>query len=171
MTGTAHDPSLTRRRTVDWQDPAAVRRSAQGLTGLEIMRGIRDGTLPPPPMARLIGIDCVVAEPGEIVMELDPLESMENTIGLMHGGVAAALLDTVMGCTLHTLLPGDKAPVTVDLAVTYLRPLTVDSGRLRASARVLNLGKRMAYVEGEVRDGAGTLAAHAVGNFSIVTAG
>jgi len=74
-----------------------------------------------------------------------------------------------MGCTLHTLLPGAQAPVTVDLTITYLRPLTAGSGRVRASARVLNHGKRLAYVEGEVRDGAGNLAAHAVGNFSVVS--
>ncbi len=104
-------------------------------------------------------------------MELDPQESLENTVGLMHGAVAAALLDTTMGCTLHTLLPGSQAPVTVDLTITYLRPLKVGSGRLRASAKVLNQGKRMAYVEGEVRDGAGNLAAHAVGHFSIAGAG
>jgi len=169
MIEAASSPSLTRRRTVDWQDPGAVRAAAQGLTGLEIMHGIRDGTLPPPPMARMLGIDCIRAEPGEVVMELDPQESLENTIGMMHGAVAAALLDATMGCTLHTLLPGAQAPVTVDLTITYLRPLTAGSGRVRASARVLNHGKRLAYVEGEVRDGAGNLAAHAVGNFSVVS--
>jgi len=82
MIEAASSPSLTRRRTVDWQDPGAVRAAAQGLTGLEIMHGIRDGTLPPPPMARMLGIDCIRAEPGEVVMELDPQESLENTIGM-----------------------------------------------------------------------------------------
>ena len=170
MKDEASDPSFTRHRTVDWQDPAAVRDAARGQTGLEVMRGIRDGTLPPPPMARLIGFECTKAEPGEIVMEADPQESLENTVGLIHGAVAAALLDTAMGAAAHTLLPNDKALVTLDLKITYLRPLTVNSGRLRATGKVLNLGARIAYVEGEVRDGAGKLAAHAVGNFSIVNA-
>jgi uncharacterized protein (TIGR00369 family) len=161
----------TRTRAVAWQDPAAVRGQAAGWTGLEIMRAIRDGTLPPPPMARLIGFACVVAEPGEIVMELVPEQSLENTMGLLHGGTAAAMLDTAMGAAAHTLLPADKATVTLDLTITYLRPLTQASGPVRATGKVLNLGGRTAYVQGEVHDGASRLAAHAVGNFSIVGGG
>lgn len=161
-------PSLTRRHTVDWQDSAATRKAAAGKSGLEIMRGIRDGTLPAPPIARLMDFHVAVAEPGSIVMEIEPHELLENPAGLIHGGVAATLLDTAMGATVHTLLPADKVSVTLDIKVTYLKPLTKSSGRLRASARVLNMGGRTAYVEGELRDAAGTLAAHAVGNFSIV---
>jgi uncharacterized protein (TIGR00369 family) len=170
MTADPFDASLTRRRTVEWQDSTRARQAAQGRNGLEIMRGIRDGTLPAPPIARLMNFRPVVAEPGEIVMELDPDESLENPAGLLHGAVAAALLDTVMGATVHTLLPADKMTVTLDLKITYLRPLTIASGPLRASGHVLNLGGRTAYVEGELRDGQRRLAAHAVGNFSIVNA-
>lgn len=162
------DPILTRRRTVDWQDSAAARKAARGKTGLEIMRAIRDGTLPAPPIARLMDFHVAVAEPGSIIMELEPQEILENPAGLIHGAVAAALLDTAMAATVHTLLPADKVSVTLDLKITYLKPLTKASGRLRASARVLNMGKRTAYVEGELRDAGETLAAHAVGNFSIV---
>lgn len=161
----------TRTRCVAWQDPSAVRAQAAGWTGLEIMRAIRDKTLPPPPMARLIGFACVVAEPGEIVMELVPEPSLENTMGMLHGGTAAAMLDTAMGAAAHTLLAADRAVVTLDLKITYLRPLTQASGAVRATGKVLNLGGRTAYVQGEVHDGEGKLAAHAVGNFSIVGAG
>ena len=168
MTMDLQADALTRSRTVTWQDPAAIRDRVRGQTGLEIMRGIRDGVLPPPPMARLIGFRCVVAEPGEVVMELSPEESLENTMGMIHGGTAAAMLDTAMGGAAHTLLPGDKATVTLDLTLTYLKPVTVASGPIRAIGRVLNLGGRTAYVTGEVRDGADRLMVHAVGNFSIV---
>ncbi len=161
-------PDLTRRRSVEWQDSATVRGNIGGWTGLEIMRGIRDGALPPPPIARLMGFDCVVAEPGEIVMALSADESLENPAGLQHGAVAAALLDTAMGAALHTLLPSDKTPVTLDLHLTYMKPLTKRSGRITATGRVLRQGGRTAYVIGELRDEAGDLAAHAVGNFSIV---
>lgn len=162
------DAGATRSRTVTWQDPAAVRRQVEGQTGLEVMRGIRDGTLPPPPMARLIGFDCVVAEPGEIVMQLTPEQSLENTMGMIHGGAAAAMLDTAMGAAAHTMLPADKAVVTLDLTLTYLKPVTAASGPIRATGRVLNLGGRTAYVTGEVRDAADRLMVHAVGNFSVV---
>jgi uncharacterized protein (TIGR00369 family) len=165
----ANDSSHTRTRIMTWQDPAAVRAQAEGQTGLEIMRGIRDGTLPPPPMARLIGFACVAAEPGHIVMELVPDESLENAAGLLHGGTAAAMLDTAMGAAAHTMLTADKMTVTLDLTLTYLEPLTLASGPIRASGRVQKMGGRTAYVEGEITDAKGRRAVHAVGNFSIVT--
>ena len=162
------DPEHMRSRTVTWQNPEASRADGAGKTGLEIMRGIRDGTLAPPPMARLIGFRCVVAEPGEIVMELDPEESLENTIGILHGGTAAAMLDTAMGAAAHTMMAGERMVVTLDIKLTYLRPLTVKSGPVRARGKVMNLSARNAYVEGWVHDGKERLAVHAVGNFSVI---
>ncbi len=165
----AFEEAHTRSRTVTWQDPAAVRAASAGQSGLELMRGIRDGALPPPPMARLIGFRCVVAEPGEIVMELDPEASLENTLGILHGGAAAAMLDTAMGAAAHTVLEAPKAAVTLDLKLTYLRPLTVQSGPVRARGKVMNLSARNVYVEGWVHDGRDRLAVHAVGNFSVIS--
>ena len=81
-------PKLRRQRVVDWQTPGPVAKAASGMSGLETMCAIRDGILPPPPIARLIGFDMRVAEPGRIVMELVPHESLENTIGLLHGATA-----------------------------------------------------------------------------------
>lgn len=170
LADSAFDHSHTRTRQVSWQDPAATRAQAAGLSGLEVMRAIRDKTLPPPPMARVIGFECVVAEMGEIVMELAPEQSLENAIGLIHGGAAAAMLDTAMGAAVSTVCEPDQTSVTLDLSITYLRPLTLRSGAIRASARVLNKGRRTAYVVGEVHDGNGRLAAHAVANFSIIAA-
>src|SRR6476660_9914701 len=116
-----------RHRVVEWQAPGPVAKAAAGLTGLETMCAIRDGILPPPPMARLIGFEMGIAEPGRIVMELNPDESLENTIGLLHGATAAALLDTAMGCAIATMQPSGQTSVTLDLKLTYLRPLSVRS--------------------------------------------
>jgi uncharacterized protein (TIGR00369 family) len=171
MTIDAFDPSHTRTRTLDWQDPVATRAQGAGRSGLEIMRAMRDGELPPPPMARLLGFDCVTAEDGEIVMALVPGPSLENTSGLLHGGVAATLLDTAMGAAAHTVCPPGSMTVTQDLTITYLRKLTLASGTIRATGRVLNRGRKTIYVTGEVHDGAGALAAHAVGNFAVLTPG
>lgn len=156
------------RRTVEWTDPAAARAVSAGWTGLQIMQAIRDGRLPPPPMARLIGFQCVEAEVGRIVMVLSPDPSLENTIGLVHGATAAAMLDTAMGAAAHTRLDAGSGVVTLDLHITYLRPLTLASGPLRATGTLVSLGRTNAYVTGEMVDGAGKLAAHAVGNFSIL---
>ena len=157
-----------RSRTVEWTDPAAVREQAASWTGLEIMQAIRDGRLPGPPMAKLIGFQCVEAEAGRIVMELTPDQSVENTVGLVHGATAAAMLDTAMGAAAHTKLDAERAVVTLDLHITYLRPLTLKSGPLRAVGTLVSLGRTNAYVTGELLTGDGKLAAHAVGNFSVV---
>jgi uncharacterized protein (TIGR00369 family) len=124
-----------RHRVVDWQAPGPVAKAALGMSGLEIMCAIRDSMLPPPPMARLIGFTMTVAEQGRIVMELDPEESLENTIGLLHGATSAALLDTAMGCAIATMQPAGQTSVTLDLKLTYLRPLSVRSGRIARRAR------------------------------------
>ena len=75
-------------------------RAAMAMSGLEAMQAIRDGRLPPPPLAKLIGFRMAEVERGRIVMELDPEQSLENTVGLLHGAIAAALLDTAMGCAV-----------------------------------------------------------------------
>jgi uncharacterized protein (TIGR00369 family) len=137
---------------------------------MEAMRAIRDGILPEPPMARLIDFRLRIAEPGRIVMELEPHESLENTIGLLHGATAAALLDTAMGCAISTLLPAQGA-VTLDLKLTYLRPLSVKSGTISAEGKLIKLGRQTSYTEGFVRDGAGNLAVHATATFSMMGEG
>jgi uncharacterized protein (TIGR00369 family) len=161
-------PASRRERVVDWQAPGPVAKAAARMSGLEFMRAIRDRILPEPPMARLIDFRMRVAEPGRIVMELEPHESLENTIGLLHGATAAALLDTAMGCAVTTMLPAGQASVTLDLKLTYLRPLSVQSGTIAAEGKVIKLGRQTSYAEGFVRDGAGNLAVHATATFSLI---
>jgi uncharacterized protein (TIGR00369 family) len=157
-----------RERVVDWQAPLPVAKAAAAMSGLEAMRAIRDGILPEPPMARLIDFRMRVAEPGRIVMELEPHEGLENTIGLLHGAAAAALLDTAMGCAISTMLPAGQGAVTLDLKLTFLRPLSVKSGTISAEGKVIKLGRQSSYAEGFVRDGSGNLAVHATATFSMM---
>jgi uncharacterized protein (TIGR00369 family) len=157
-----------RERVVDWQAPGPATKAATGMSGMEAMCAIRDGLLPPPPMARLVDFKMRVAEPGRIVMELEPHESLENTIGLLHGATAAALLDTAMGCAISTMLPVGQGSVTLDLKLTYLRPLSVRSGTISAEGKVIKLGRQTSYTEGFVRDGSGNLAVHATATFSMI---
>ena len=164
-----NDAVHTRKRIIEWQDPGAVRGQADGLSVLDIMRGIRDGMLPRPPIACLIGFHYIESEPGQIVIELQPEQSLENTSGTLHGAVAAAMLDTAMCAAAGTLLPADKRTITLDLTIAYLKPLTIESGPIRAIGRVVDLAERTAYATGEIRDGAGSLAAHAVGVFPVIT--
>jgi len=163
-------PDQRRERIVDWQAPGPAARAAAGMSGLDAMRAIRDGLLPEPPMARLIDFRLRIAEPGRIVMELEPHESLENTIGLLHGATAAALLDTAMGCAISTMLPAGQGAVTLDLKLTYQRPLSVRSGTISAEGKVIKLGRQTSYAEGFVRDGSGNLAVHATATFSMIGA-
>jgi uncharacterized protein (TIGR00369 family) len=161
-------PGSRRERVVDWQAPGPAAKAAATMSGMEVMRAIRDGILPPPPMARLIGFRMAVVEPERIVMELEPDESLENTIGLLHGATAAALLDTAMGCAISTMLPAGQGAVTLDLKLTYLRPLSVRSGTIQAEGKLVKLGRQTSYTEGFVRDGKGNLAVHATATFSMI---
>ena len=160
-----------RERVVDWQAPGPVAGAAATMTGLEAMSALRDGILPPSPMARLIGFRMAVADPGRVVVELEPDESLENTIGLLHGATAAALLDTAMGCSISTMLPVGQASVTLDLKMAYLRPLSVRSGTIQAEGKLIKLGRQTSYTEGFVRDGKGNLAVHATATFSMIGGG
>jgi len=161
-------PAQRRERVVDWQVPAPVAKVAMGLSGMDALLGIRDGRLPPPPFAKLIGFNVGLVEPGRIVMELEPREDLENTIGLLHGATAAALLDTAMGCAISTRLDAGQSSVTLDLKMTFLRPLSVRSGLVSAEGKVIKLGRQTSYAEGFVRDGKGTLAVHATATFSMI---
>ena len=157
------------RNRIERQDHGAVRAQADGLSVLDTMRAIRDGRLPPPPIARLLGFHYVGAEPGEIVIELQSGQSLENSTETLHTGVAAAMLDTAMSAAAGTLLAVNKGAVTLDLKISYLKPLTIESGPIRAIGRVVDLAEPTAFVTGQIRDGAGSLAAHAVGVFSVIT--
>jgi uncharacterized protein (TIGR00369 family) len=161
-------PAFRRERVVHWQAPEPTAKVAAAMSGMEAMCGIRDGILPPPPFAKLIGFRMVEVEPGRIGMELDPDESLENTIGLLHGATAAALLDTAMGCAISTMLPAGQTSVTLDLKLTYLRPLSVRSGTIQAEGKVIKLGRQNSYTEGFVRDGAGNLAVHSTATFAMI---
>jgi uncharacterized protein (TIGR00369 family) len=158
-----------RTRVVSWVDPERARGMMDGLAGLEVNEAIRDGRLPEPTLSRVLGIRCVAVSEGEVGAELMPREDLENGGGTIHGGMLAALLDTVMGAALQTRLSAGEKFATIDLKVTYLRPLSHASGVMRGTGRVINAGRRIAYVEGEIRDSSATLAVHAVGNFALLT--
>ncbi len=102
-------------------------------------------------------------------MRLDHDASLENTLRMLHGGVAATMLDTAMGAAAHTMLPVGSAVVTLDLTLTYIRPIDFRNTPVTATGRVINVGRRTVYVSGEVIDRNGALTVHGVGNFSVLS--
>ena len=99
---TATDTSRT--RTYSWADPAALARAGAGLTGLELIRKFAAGELAPPPIIAMLEGSIVEADEGRVVFTLTPAEWMFNPIGSVHGGIAATILDSCMGCAVHTTL-------------------------------------------------------------------
>lgn len=151
-----------RVRSFQWQDPAATAAAAMELSGLEFLRATVEGTLSPPPFAQLMDVSIVEADFGRAVFAVEPAEWMYNPIGSVHGGVAATLLDSCMGCAVHSTLEAGVGYTTSDLHVRYIRSMTADTGRVLAEGRVVHGGRRMATAEGRlVTDDGGTLLAHA----------
>jgi uncharacterized protein (TIGR00369 family) len=150
-----------RERTFSWEDPTASAAAAIELAGLDAMRAIIAGTLPPPPIARLLGFTIVEAERGRAVFAMEPSEWMFNPIGSVHGGIAATLLDSCMGCAVHTTLEAGVGYTTGDLQVRYIRAMGATTGRVLAEGRVVHAGKRTATAEGRMFvEAEGALIAH-----------
>ena len=132
------------------------------MTGLEFMRAIATGAVPPPPIAEEFGMDIVEVAEGRAVFSLTPAAWMYNPIGSVHGGIAATLLDSSLGCAIHTTLAAGQRYTTSDLQVRYVRAMSADSGRVLADSHVVHVGRKLATAEGRLyaEDG-GKLFAHA----------
>ncbi len=139
-----------RTRSFSWEDPAASAVAGLELSGLECMRAIIDGTLPPPPIARLLDFTIVEVDAGRALFATEPAEWMYNPIGSVHGGVAATILDSCMGCAVHTTLAAGVAYTTADLQVRYIRAMGDATGRVLAEGRVIHRGRRTATAEGRL---------------------
>jgi uncharacterized protein (TIGR00369 family) len=139
-----------RSRTFSWDDPAASAAAGARLSGIDCMRAIITGELPAPPIAQLLGFSVIEVEHGRAVFAMEPAEWMYNPIGMVHGGVAATLLDSCMGCAVHTTLEAGVAYTTTDLQVRYVRAMSDSTGRVLAEGRVVHAGRRTATVEGRL---------------------
>jgi uncharacterized protein (TIGR00369 family) len=153
--------SAGRTRTVSWEDPRALAEAARGLSGLEFLRKVAAGELPRPPISALMNFGVAEIEEGRAVFTAEPAEYHYNPIGVVHGGLAATLLDSAMGCAVHTTLPAGAGYTTLEIKVNFVRPLTAETGAVRCEARVVHVGGRTATAEGRVLDAAGRLYAHA----------
>ncbi|MFC8527444.1 PaaI family thioesterase [Nocardia sp. NPDC057227] len=151
-----------RSKTVTWFDPMATAQAGAALSGIAYMRAIAAGELPAPPISGLFGGfgEMTVAD-GEVGFACVPDESAYNPIGLVHGGLVCTLLDSVVGCAVHTTLPAGTGYTSIELKVSYLRPIHGHTGAIRAVGRVTKPGRRIAFAEGEVRDSGGKLLATA----------
>ena len=156
MTDTSLD---TRHRTYDWEDQEATRLASITQDGLTVLNAIGAGALPLPPAVRTLGIEPVEAEPGRVTFRLDLGEWHLNPFGIVHGGVLAAILDTAMGCAVHSLLPPATAYVTGELNVRFLRPAVLGGGPLGCTGEVVHEGRTTMVTSARVVDEGGRVIA------------
>ena len=136
--------------------PAAL----AGLTGLDVMQRMLAGDLPGPPIAKTIGFDLLEVDEGRAVFTCTPTLDHYNPVGSVNGGQAGILLDSCMGCAVHTRLKQGQGYTTLEYSVHLVRGMSSKTGPVRAEGQVLHFGRRAATAEGRIVDGAGTLLAH-----------
>ncbi len=152
---------MIRERSFTWSDPQLSAEASRTMAGLDLMQGLRDGTIARPPVVDLVGITVTEVEPGRVVMCLTPAEYHYNPLGTMHGGILATLLDSVMGCAVHTTLPKGRGYTSLEIKVNYVRAVTSASGELSAEGKIVHGGNRSAVAEARVIDAKGRLCATA----------
>jgi len=165
----ASSPETTRSRTLVWQDPVPTAAAGATMTGMEYMRAIVAGELPPPPIAVTMRLRPIELGDGRCVFEGEPGEEHYNPIGVVHGGYAATLLDSALGCAVHTTLPAGVAYTSLGLEAKYVRPITRDTGRVLCEANVVYRGRRQATAEANLSAaGSGKLLAHGVATCMVI---
>ncbi|MDB5434662.1 MAG: PaaI family thioesterase [Phenylobacterium sp.] len=141
----------------------AIAPDASAMSGLEQLRAVFDPAHPDrtPGIGKTMGFTAIEIEEGRVVFGGRPDESVYNPIGTVHGGYAATLLDSAVGCAVHSTLKAGQGYTTLELKVAYHRPMTKDTGPVRAEGKVIQVGRRAAFAEGRITDDEGRLYATA----------
>ncbi len=149
-----------RSRIVSWDDPHELIAAAGELSGLELFHKMVSGELPQPPIGYLIDMAMTEVEEGRIVFEFTPAEFHYNPVGTVHGGIPCTLLDSALACSVQSMLPKGAYFTTLEIKVNMVRPITIETGRMRCEGSVLHLGRRTATAEGRLLDSSGKPYAH-----------
>ena len=141
------------------------------MSGLEFVQGLADGTLPLNTMAETLRYDVAEAESGRVVVTAMPDRRHLNPAGTVHGGLAATMLDSCMGLAIHTTLDKGVGSTTLEFKISLVRPITPETGLIRAEGVVLSCGRRVGTAEGRLTDGEGRLLAHGTTTCLILQSG
>lgn len=163
--------STARTRTVTWEDPSISAAAARRMSGLDFLRAIADGQIPRPPISAVLGFELVDVGEGWAVFEGSVGEQHYNPIGVVHGGLAGMLADSAMGCAVQSTQPAGSGYTTLEYKVNLVRPITIDTGRIRCTAKVVHVGRRIGTAEARVEDLEGRLLAHATTTCLILSSG
>ena len=147
-------------RTVDEESPPDRTEARRIMSGLDYMRKLMTGELQPSGMVQLLGLKLVEVSEGRAVFTVQPDERHYNGLGIAHGGLAATLLDSALGCAINATMPAGKVFTTLEMKINYVRPITRERGELRCEAGMIHVGGRVATAEGRITDQDGKLYAH-----------
>jgi uncharacterized protein (TIGR00369 family) len=131
------------------------------MSGLALMQAIMAGDIPPPGFATTLGIEPTHFSERRAAFALMPGPEHLNPLGIVHGGILSTLLDSAMGCAVHTTLEAGETFTTLELDVKFVRPVRPGQGLVTAEATMIHIGRQTATAEGRVVDEHGTLYAHA----------
>jgi uncharacterized protein (TIGR00369 family) len=153
---------------VRWYDPRIPAAASSELPGLAFLQEIVDGRLPPPPIATLVGARLVSVGDGEALFRCTPDESTYNPIGMVHGGLLCTLLDSAGGCAVHTRLEAGVAYSSIEIKVSFLRPVRADAGDIDVHGKALRVGRSVAFAEAHAHNAAGELVGHATSSLAVI---
>ena len=145
---------------ISWEDPGPLAQAGRSMSGLEFLSAIRDGRVSAAPISVLLGFKLVEVQRGRAVFEVVPGEQHFNPIGVVHGGLAMTLLDSAMACSVQTELPAGTGYTTLEAKINLVRPISAETGTLRAIGKTIHVGGRVGTAEGRLEDAAGKLYAH-----------
>ena len=132
----------------------------KGMSGLAFVQGLVDGTLPLNTIAQTLGYDVTEAERGRVVVTAEPNGTHLNPAGTVHGGFTATLLDSCMGLAIQSTLETGVSQTTLEFKISLLRPITPETGTIKAEGVALSCGRRVGTAEGRITDANGRLLAH-----------
>ncbi|GAB3510817.1 PaaI family thioesterase [Emticicia fontis] len=151
-----------RERTFQWENPLEGASKALKMSGLEYLQAMGDGKIPFPPLLHTLDFKPTHLEKGKVIFSFQPQEFHYNPIGSVHGGVISAILDSAMGCTLHSILEAGTGYTTLELKVNFLKAITTRIEELHAVGKIIHAGGRTALVEAQLIDKDNTVYAHGV---------
>ncbi len=161
---------MVREHSFRWDDPRSAWPAFASHPGIEVLRMMQRGEVPPPPLAQAFGFNIDVVEDGRVEFSMASQEWMCNPAGVLHGGIVASLIDTVLTLAVFTKLPAGKTATTVDLNVRYVRPLLPDGAVFRAVGIAVHVGATIATAEAKAYNAAGKLVSHGAASMALLDA-
>jgi uncharacterized protein (TIGR00369 family) len=159
---------IARERTFTWTNPLELAKRLFGVEGTAWLHAMKAGELPPPPLVSALGMDIESVGDGSVAFSMNAEEWMCNPAGVIHGGMTATLLDTVLTLAVMTKIPAGSSAQTIDMNIHYVRPVLPTGEKIVAEGKAVHVGSTIGTAEGRVHNAAGKLIAHGTATLAII---